>query len=288
MGGKASVEECTSTDNQRVRDCCHLEGETPIEIRIAYQQPRPPQRLSGFAHAGGTLHPVGGAHNGFYNGAAPALQRGQFGDPYMSGRLSSLGRLRLPLAADTQARRQPSPGSTGDDDFNPDTFVAPPDSEGERGDDEDELFRQRCIQSHAAIKAYSMQDTRLYAEEAAAIAAAVAEEAQASGGLFPEVKRLASARDGSGTQRSAATSPPPRTPGGMSARRPHATPGRTSKREGAQSQLPLSPGAYPSSGGVLASELAPHGSRGPAPAPWEAVSGELSPGSGPPAQTHNL
>eukprot|EP00931_Biecheleriopsis_adriatica_P055305 TRINITY_DN32660_c0_g1_i1.p1 TRINITY_DN32660_c0_g1~~TRINITY_DN32660_c0_g1_i1.p1 ORF type:complete len:199 (-),score=19.28 TRINITY_DN32660_c0_g1_i1:174-770(-) len=44
MGGQLSLEECTSPDNPRVRDCCHLEGETPIEIRIAYgqhQQPRP-------------------------------------------------------------------------------------------------------------------------------------------------------------------------------------------------------------------------------------------------------
>eukprot|EP00439_Symbiodinium_sp_Y106_P048051 s3856_g6.t1 len=40
MGSVLSREPC-SMEPQKVRDCCHLEGETPIEIRIAFSQQRP-------------------------------------------------------------------------------------------------------------------------------------------------------------------------------------------------------------------------------------------------------
>eukprot|EP00929_Paragymnodinium_shiwhaense_P070108 TRINITY_DN35485_c0_g1_i1.p1 TRINITY_DN35485_c0_g1~~TRINITY_DN35485_c0_g1_i1.p1 ORF type:complete len:258 (-),score=73.76 TRINITY_DN35485_c0_g1_i1:77-850(-) len=43
MGGKPFLDECASVDQERVRQCCHLEGETPVEIRIAYQRPKEPK-----------------------------------------------------------------------------------------------------------------------------------------------------------------------------------------------------------------------------------------------------
>eukprot|EP00435_Cladocopium_sp_Y103_P010578 s3796_g2.t1 len=39
MGSRFS--ECSSVNSQHVKDCCHLEGETPIEIRIAFSQQGP-------------------------------------------------------------------------------------------------------------------------------------------------------------------------------------------------------------------------------------------------------
>mmetsp|Transcript_50688 Transcript_50688/g.133900 ORF Transcript_50688/g.133900 Transcript_50688/m.133900 type:complete len:292 (+) Transcript_50688:156-1031(+) len=149
MGGKFSVDECTSTDNPRVRDCCHLEGETPIEIRIAYQQPRPAAqpatavagnvgtgawdgRTNGPTHLGhGAAHfaagpphgaaAVRGAHwhsPGGMDAEKPPMPRGT-------------ERLRLPPPAGSGGRTQPrtpaSQASTSD--FDAETFAAPPDSE---------------------------------------------------------------------------------------------------------------------------------------------------------------
>merc|ERR1712232_1228377 len=54
MGEQLSVDHCAlaaSPENQRVRECCYLEGETPVEICIARTKPRP-QRLPSFAHTG--------------------------------------------------------------------------------------------------------------------------------------------------------------------------------------------------------------------------------------------
>mmetsp|Transcript_31466 Transcript_31466/g.68599 ORF Transcript_31466/g.68599 Transcript_31466/m.68599 type:complete len:304 (-) Transcript_31466:95-1006(-) len=142
MGGQLSVDECTSTDNPRVRDCCHLEGETPIEIRIAYQQPRPAaQPISsegagpwdaraglanlghGAAHfAAGPPHSVARSSHwqspGSMDAEKPPMPRGT-------------ERLRLPPPAGGGVRTQPrtpaSQASTSD--FDAETFAAPPDSE---------------------------------------------------------------------------------------------------------------------------------------------------------------
>jgi len=132
MGSRFSVDECTSADNPRVRDCCHLEGETPIEIRIAYQPPRPPPR-----HTHLDTGPVGmdasSARSAYDN-----LQDHRPGwPPYAPDReRSSLPRgterLRLPPhAGSVSARSQPrTPASqTGGSDFDADVFAAPPDSE---------------------------------------------------------------------------------------------------------------------------------------------------------------
>ncbi|CAK9086079.1 unnamed protein product [Durusdinium trenchii] len=43
--------EC-SANSQHVKDCCHLEGETPIEIRIAFSQQRPAAYPSHESHQG--------------------------------------------------------------------------------------------------------------------------------------------------------------------------------------------------------------------------------------------
>lgn len=51
-----TVDKCTANDPQCVKDCCHLEGDTPIEIRIAYQPPHHPTRPHGPSHLAG-LHP---------------------------------------------------------------------------------------------------------------------------------------------------------------------------------------------------------------------------------------
>jgi len=195
MGDKLSVEECTSTENQHVRECCHLEGETPIEIRIAYQQPKQPQRLQNFSHAGGSLHPGGGAGvaagvmrapavGSTMNGSsltprpygAPALagdallavgdRAGQpfGGRPWPQGASGDANRPPMPRGADKL--RLPPPGSSSahkadGDEFDPDTFAAPPDSE--RG--ENAALAQQRLQQALALKVLQMQQEDDYFPE---------------------------------------------------------------------------------------------------------------------------
>mmetsp|Transcript_14169 Transcript_14169/g.38945 ORF Transcript_14169/g.38945 Transcript_14169/m.38945 type:complete len:276 (-) Transcript_14169:112-939(-) len=179
MGGRLSVDECTSTDNQRVRDCCHLEGETPIEIRIAYQQPRPPQRLAGFTHTGGALAPGSGlgATNGVSNlGSLPAsgggTRIGTFTGGYENAPLSGRSwptargdaekpamprgaeRLRLPPPGANPWSNSARQGHVDGDDFDPDTFAAPPDSE--RGEGSVASARNQ-MQQALALKVLQMQ-----------------------------------------------------------------------------------------------------------------------------------
>lgn len=143
MGSKFSVDECTSADNQRVRDCCHLEGETPIEIRIAYQQPRPPVHPSNFdpgpnrqaAHPSnfdpGNRHGAPGFSPGTFRNYHDQLSPNTDAEKPPMPRGTE--RLRLPPPA-SSARNQPrtpaSQASTSDHrDFDAETFAAPPDSE---------------------------------------------------------------------------------------------------------------------------------------------------------------
>jgi len=138
MGSMVSLEECTSTDNPRVRDCCHLEGETPVEIRIAYQHPRSSAQPAGFdpsairAHQATASWERGplGDHGGFQRHA------GGVGEPWPMPVADAekppmprgAERLRLPPPAGSGGRSQAGCGEAGGD-FDADTFAAPPDSE---------------------------------------------------------------------------------------------------------------------------------------------------------------
>jgi len=135
MGSRVSIEECTSTDNPRVRDCCHLEGETPIEIRIAYQHPRPSAQPAGFDPA------VLRAHQASAFGVAGASYRrgGAAGSgPWPPGSADAekppmpRGAERLRLPPPSGSARGPPRTAANEDaggDFDADTFAAPPDSE---------------------------------------------------------------------------------------------------------------------------------------------------------------
>mmetsp|Transcript_124355 Transcript_124355/g.277321 ORF Transcript_124355/g.277321 Transcript_124355/m.277321 type:complete len:224 (-) Transcript_124355:50-721(-) len=135
MGSIFSVDECTSTDNPRVRDCCHLEGETPIEIRIAYQQPRQSAHPS-------TFDP--GPHGAQSQQALGS--RGSFESPSDQRQWSpcSLDAEKPPMPRGTERLRLPPPSGRGaglrgqprtpasqasTSDFDAEVFAAPPDSE---------------------------------------------------------------------------------------------------------------------------------------------------------------
>ena len=95
-------------DEQRYKDCCHLEGETPIEIRIAGRQaPRPEgptsQRSNPGRKAGGNVF-------------VPEAEK-----PPMPRGVSS-SRLPPPVMSDPPHKSMDPDGFHGDD------FVVPPDS----------------------------------------------------------------------------------------------------------------------------------------------------------------
>mmetsp|Transcript_85181 Transcript_85181/g.214819 ORF Transcript_85181/g.214819 Transcript_85181/m.214819 type:complete len:258 (+) Transcript_85181:126-899(+) len=135
MGGNLSVEECTSPDNPRVKDCCHLEGETPVEIRIAYQHPRPAAHPASASNSGNANHMAGAwdraqASDGFYNPKHAPWPHGSM-DAEKPPMPRGAERLRLPPpSGGARAQpRTPHSESAGGGDFDADTFAAPPDSE---------------------------------------------------------------------------------------------------------------------------------------------------------------
>lgn len=109
------MEECTSSENQRVRECCHLEGETPIEIRIAYQQPRStPARFSGVGSpsTGGGLNV--GTNLGPHAGPPAKHGGGAFNDtPAFGGDGHSFGRFHGALPSNLDVSTPRPPGFTG-------------------------------------------------------------------------------------------------------------------------------------------------------------------------------
>jgi len=139
MGAKLSIDECQSQDSQRVKDCCHLEGETPIEIRIAYQQPRPAaQPVTAHPHAAGHGH--GFARSAWDNRHPQADGMQQRHAAFQSFPASmdaekppmprGTERLRLPPPSGSARAQQRTPASQAStSDFDADTFAAPPDSE---------------------------------------------------------------------------------------------------------------------------------------------------------------
>jgi len=85
MGQQCSseVDSCTSLENPRVRQCCHIEGEPPIEIQIAHRYPRrtPPHPSLDVErpvaegrrrrrHDGGKLEDDAGSGGGVVDGAS--------------------------------------------------------------------------------------------------------------------------------------------------------------------------------------------------------------------------
>mmetsp|Transcript_120108 Transcript_120108/g.346997 ORF Transcript_120108/g.346997 Transcript_120108/m.346997 type:complete len:235 (+) Transcript_120108:1-705(+) len=136
MGAKASMEECTSTDNPRVRDCCHLEGETPIEIRIAYQHPRPSAQPVGFDPAALRTHQAtafGVAGAAYRHGGSSGSNRWPPASADAEKPSMPRGAERLRLPPPPGSTRAPSRTGEGDQghsgDFDAETFAAPPDSE---------------------------------------------------------------------------------------------------------------------------------------------------------------
>ncbi|CAE8589916.1 unnamed protein product [Polarella glacialis] len=131
MGLQQSIDECTSPDQQHVRDCCHLEGETPIEIRIAYSHPRPSSYPA-------NREPTGGGRRYPPPYGQPPLVAGGLHAP--RGRLpptasrpevhlgKSSPRPSVP-AGDREASDAAAAGQVDSPEFDADAFAAPPDSE---------------------------------------------------------------------------------------------------------------------------------------------------------------
>lgn len=133
-----TVDKCTPSDPQCVKDCCHLEGDTPIEIRIAYQPPKPPTQAHGPAHLAG-LHPS--MLRGFHH-AGPGGRKPQYGwspnaspfpEDLLAGKMPSWGRaadlVRPTLGSMRWSHRTGSPSHrTGSphpaDEFDPAAFAA--------------------------------------------------------------------------------------------------------------------------------------------------------------------
>ncbi|CAJ1333901.1 unnamed protein product, partial [Effrenium voratum] len=90
MGGKFS--DCSAAD-PRVKDCCHLEGETPIEIRIAFSQQRPaaypPQECPKAPRAGLPHAALAQMSQAFAHAQPAASERGRA--PRGAGNESDLG-----------------------------------------------------------------------------------------------------------------------------------------------------------------------------------------------------
>mmetsp|Transcript_29438 Transcript_29438/g.44494 ORF Transcript_29438/g.44494 Transcript_29438/m.44494 type:complete len:204 (-) Transcript_29438:13-624(-) len=84
MGQSLILQDCTSPDNPRVKDCCHLEGETPVEIRIAHQAPRPAEAYARRVLAGKEQEPhpdsesslTSPLHQGWVDAEKPPYPRG--------------------------------------------------------------------------------------------------------------------------------------------------------------------------------------------------------------------
>jgi len=133
MGGNLSIEECTSPDSQQVKHCCHLEGETPIEIRIAYQHPRPAAHpVSATAKASNT-HSAGAwdraQADGFYSGQHVPWPHSSM-DAEKPPMPRGAERLRLPPpSGSTRAQPRTPASQASTSDFDAETFAAPPDSE---------------------------------------------------------------------------------------------------------------------------------------------------------------
>lgn len=148
MLGPCTVDKCApSPDGQCYKDCCHLEGDTPIEIRIAYQPPRQAAPALGPSHLAG-LHPnlgqasVGGFGGGFYQAG-----HGGYEDPFdgrfmwaphvggvprsAEGNTRHRGDLAKPTVLSTRWSQRATPAQEKDD-FDPAAFAAPSDSDHDK------------------------------------------------------------------------------------------------------------------------------------------------------------
>jgi len=145
-GPGATTATAADGGSQCMRDCCHLEGETPVEIRIAYQQPRPGSNLVAAAARRGVESPFESrflfAPRGADDAAARAPPQGVRGaPPWPQGGLvdrrpsppsgagtsrSSPGRAFWDVARTASSTPRSQGGSDG---FDPSVFVAPPDSD---------------------------------------------------------------------------------------------------------------------------------------------------------------
>lgn len=110
MGSTVSLEKCNSKDSQCVRECCHLEGETPVEIRIAHQPPRPAQQTLLYSAAEGHASTVGYKVGGEIG--APCGERHH---------TTSYTTTSLPIA---RSPPWPTPPRGGVDELDPQAFLA--------------------------------------------------------------------------------------------------------------------------------------------------------------------
>jgi len=166
-----------SAESQCVRDCCHLEGETPVEIRIAVHRraPKLDQRHTGRVYDHwhtGSIYPEGisklrdvGPTAGYADPFAGKLRdvgpSAGYADPF-GGKYGSMhlpGEPQMPRMSYTyegkrnahEGRRESTPSFV--DGFNPDTFAAPAD------DSEHALVQRACdsklLPSSQVMKALS-------------------------------------------------------------------------------------------------------------------------------------
>lgn len=130
MGLPFSANENAEVEDQRLQYCCHMEGETPIEIRIAHQQPvgRPPSprhRSHTVQHSAKLQHPI-----------LPVLQMSMapqhVPDAEKPPMPRGTERLRLPPVGGVNAQPPVSmsdASTAGTDGLDADSFAAPPDSD---------------------------------------------------------------------------------------------------------------------------------------------------------------
>mmetsp|Transcript_16479 Transcript_16479/g.32209 ORF Transcript_16479/g.32209 Transcript_16479/m.32209 type:complete len:163 (-) Transcript_16479:178-666(-) len=125
MGVSSSVNENAEVPDQRLKYCCHMEGETPVEIRIAYQQPvgRPPSPRH---HTYRDQPPATPQHPGLQM-APQALQPSLNAEKPLMPRGAE--RLRLPPVGGVRAQPPVSMSDASTDGLDADSFTAPPDSE---------------------------------------------------------------------------------------------------------------------------------------------------------------
>lgn len=117
-----------SAESQCVRDCCHLEGETPVEIRIAVhrrKQPKMPSMYDQWNTGGlyhGSIYPPEGVSK--LRDVGPTAG---YADPFDGGKYGAVafpGEPQMPKLMYTyESKRDVDEG----DGFNPDTFLAPTD-----------------------------------------------------------------------------------------------------------------------------------------------------------------